>query len=77
MVVTKEVGRVGFPHVIKPFPLGSTLLKQLMWNTVMLVMKLDRRVGAAEDWSVATGTCANLQYPLFYISYRKKSPIYL
>lgn len=49
MVVTKEVGRVGFPHVNKPFPLGSKLFKQLMWNTVIFVMKMDRYVDAVED----------------------------
>lgn len=59
MVVTKEVGRVGFPHVNKPFPLGSKLFEQLMWNTVMLVMKTDICVDATEDWSVATETRAN------------------
>lgn len=56
MVVTKEVGRVGFPHVNKPFPLGSKLFKQLMWNTVILVMKMDRYVAAVKDWPVATET---------------------
>lgn len=29
LVVTKEAGRVGFPHINKQFPLGSTLFKWL------------------------------------------------
>lgn len=49
MVVTKEVGRVGFPHVNKTFPLGSKLFKQLMCNMMILVMKMDRYVDAVED----------------------------
>lgn len=72
MVVTKEVGRVGFPHVNKPFPLGSKLFKQLIWNTVILVMKTDRRVDAVEDWPAATETCANSASDIvFYISCSK------
>lgn len=73
MVVTKEVGCVGFPHVNKPFPLGSNLFKQLMWNTMILVMTMDRYVEAFEDWPVATETHASsASYVVFYNSNSKK-----